>query len=104
MESFSLLDFTGLQAIRPHVTPKYSCMSLENRYDRWVMERDGNNKTNGKTYDEYKEALMNTTNNWFTSEKGIYYYYHYFMTSVPKPESVATTRCIFVSSCHIRPS
>lgn len=70
-------------------------MSLENRYDRWVMERDGNNKTNGKTYEEYKEALMNTTNNWFTSEKGVYYFYHYFMTSVLKPESVATTPVYF---------
>ena len=45
-------------------------MSIENRFDRWMNERDGPREVRGKSYDDYKEALMGTRNNWFVSEKG----------------------------------
>ena len=48
---------------------KYSAMSIENRFDRWMSERDLK-ETVGKSYEDYKEALRNTPNNWFTDEKG----------------------------------
>ena len=45
-------------------------MSLENRFDRWINERDEAPAVRGKSYEDYKEALMTTKNNWFVSEKG----------------------------------
>jgi len=41
IESFTLLDFPGLQTIYPYTVPKYSAMSFDNRYDRWVRHRPG---------------------------------------------------------------
>jgi len=70
VETLTLVDFPGLQSIRPQIMAKYSAMSIENRFDRWMNDRD-RNETVGKSYEDYKKALRNTPNNWFTDEKVI---------------------------------
>ena len=67
--SDSKIVFKGLQSIRPQIMAKYSAMSIENRFDRWMSERDRKD-TVGKSYEDYKQALRNTPNNWFTDGKG----------------------------------
>ena len=57
---------------------KYSAMSIENRFDRWMSERDLK-ETVGKSYEDYKEALRNTPNNWFTDEKGQIFKHFYLI-------------------------
>ena len=44
----------------------YSLMSWENRTDRWKADSSSPGRTpNGKTWEEYKNAIMNTPSGWF---------------------------------------
>ena len=66
VESLTLMDFLGVQTIRPSVLPMYSLMSWENRVDRWKADSSNPNpRVNGKTWGEYKEAIMSTPSGWF---------------------------------------
>ena len=66
VESLTLMDFLGVQTIRPSVLPMYSLMSWENRVDRWKTDSSNPNpRVNGKTWSEYKEAIMSTPSGWF---------------------------------------
>lgn len=66
VDSLTLVDFKGVQTIKPVVTPMYSLMSWENRTDRWKADSSSPGRTpNGKTWEEYKNAIMNTPSGWF---------------------------------------
>ena len=66
VDSLTLVDFKGVQTIKPVVTPMYSLMSWENRTDRWKADSSNPGRTpNGKTWEEYKNAIMNTPSGWF---------------------------------------